>query len=163
MSGGQKSKNEANRGFTLIEIMVVVVVIAILASLIIMAGRAYLERAADGERATDIATITHQLERYYQNNPTATGLTYPPASTSAADMAKIIDDSEAIRAPDGTTSSIVMATSNAAQSPALNVYLYQPLAADNSLCTAAPCTHFKLYYRDEISGTVHVIDSMRQQ
>ena len=150
-------------GFTLVEVILAIAVIGILTGIIVLSGSGYTGRARDAERAADIATITRQLERYYRNNPLTTGSTYPPTSTSAASMASIIDNSDAIHAPGGSANSLVMATTNATQSPSVNTYIYQPLTAAGALCTSTPCRRYKLYYRDERTSSIHTLNSMRQQ
>ena len=60
----RKSKS----GFTLVELLVVVVVIAILATIVIVAYTGIQGRSRDDRRKTDIANITKALELYYQDN-----------------------------------------------------------------------------------------------
>ena len=64
------------RGFTIVELLIVIVVIAILAAISIVAYTGIQQRARDAQRANDIATITKALELYYIDHgrfPTASG------------------------------------------------------------------------------------------
>lgn len=62
----QKTKS----GFTIVELLIVIVVIAILAAISIVAYNGIQQRARDAERAQDIATIQKVLEMYYIDNGT---------------------------------------------------------------------------------------------
>ena len=52
-------------GFTIVELLVVIVVIAILAAITIVAFNGIQQRARDSQRSADIATIAKALEIYY--------------------------------------------------------------------------------------------------
>lgn len=56
------------KGFTITELLVVIVVIAILATLSIVAYNGVQERTRDSRRKQDIATIQEALELYYADN-----------------------------------------------------------------------------------------------
>ena len=63
------------RGFTIVELLIVIVVIAILAAITIVAYNGIQARARDAQRATDMANILKSLEAYKVINdayPTAT-------------------------------------------------------------------------------------------
>jgi general secretion pathway protein G len=56
------------KGFTIVELLIVIVVIAILATISIVAYRGVQARARDSQRKSDIATIAKALELYYIDN-----------------------------------------------------------------------------------------------
>jgi type II secretion system protein G len=62
------------KGFTLLELLIVIVIIGILALLIIPNITSAPKKARDTQRKTDITTIRKGLEEYYVNNNT-----YPAA------------------------------------------------------------------------------------
>jgi len=64
-------------GFTIVELLIVIVVIAILAAITIVAFRGVTTRAVDSGRATDINSIAKALELYYVDNG------YFPASSGS--------------------------------------------------------------------------------
>lgn len=72
-----RSKHNPARGFTIIELLIVIVVIAILAAITIVAYNGIQQRARDSQRKSDVATIQKALELYYLDN----GF-YPPGSCS---------------------------------------------------------------------------------
>lgn len=65
-------------GFTLVELLIVIVVIGILAALVITTFAGVQQRARNSERQTDINAIAGQLEAYY-----ATSGSYPAATDIA--------------------------------------------------------------------------------
>lgn len=150
-------------GFTVAEMAIVIVVIAILAAIVIASTSGDGPRARDAQRTASTTTIAAQLERYYRTQVAATGATYPPTSVGTSGLAAIVNSSDATTAPGQSSNSLVIASSVATQSPTINQYIYQPLTATNALCTAVPCVRFILYYRLEVSNTIITINSMRQQ
>lgn len=150
-------------GFTIVELAVVIIVLAILLSIATISVAGYQEHARDSQRQSDTSSIATELERYYRTNAVATGATYPDSSTTTQAFTAIIDDFDAVTAPDQTTVGVVMATSSGAQLPTISQYIYQPLNMDDTLCSAAPCVRYKIYYRTENTDEVVVVNSMRQQ
>ncbi len=55
-------------GFPLVEIMVVVAIIAVLATIIVVAYQGFGERTRDSQRTTDVAQIKIALDKYYADN-----------------------------------------------------------------------------------------------
>ena len=78
------------RGFTLIELMIVVAIVALLAAIAYPAYQAYVERARRTTATSELLDAAQRLERCYtQNNsyadcPVATGLTADGFYTIAA-------------------------------------------------------------------------------
>lgn len=58
------------RGFTLIEVMITVAIVAILASVAIPQYTAYVTRSRLTDASTGLATMRAQMERYFQDNRT---------------------------------------------------------------------------------------------
>jgi len=156
------SVKELSRGFSIVELLVVIVVLAILLSTVASASYGYMASARDSERANDIDGFSRGIEQYYRTQSVATGATYPSSATIIG-LAETITDKDLIKAPDEASSSLVVATGGGAQTPTDSQYIYQPLKADGSLCAALPCPRYKLYYRLETTGDVIVKNSLRQQ
>lgn len=62
------SPTQARAGFTIVELLIVIVVIAILAAITIVAYNGIQQRGKDSQRKSDIAAITKALELYYIDN-----------------------------------------------------------------------------------------------
>jgi Tfp pilus assembly protein PilE len=152
-----------NSGFTVVELMIMMGIIAILAVMTLDMSSYYLIRSRDSERSADMTIISHKLERYYRINADVHGLSYPPSTTTASEMATIIDDEEATKAPRSDSSGLVVATTSGAQEPTVDQYIYQARNLDGSICDTLPCVRYTLYYRSEITGEVKTIESLRQQ
>jgi len=61
-------KHDRSTGFTLIELMIVIVIIGILASVALPAYQDYVRRSAIQEGLAELADIRIKLEQFYQNN-----------------------------------------------------------------------------------------------
>lgn len=72
-------KNSLKRGFTIIELIVAITIIAILASITLVTYNGAQGRARDSSRRTDIANIVKALELYYEDNGQ-----YPNTGTSGS-------------------------------------------------------------------------------
>lgn len=72
------SKN--NKGFTIVELLIVIVVIAILAAISVVAYNGIQTRARDTQRANDISVLLKGLENYRSINSV-----YPTATPTSGD------------------------------------------------------------------------------
>lgn len=59
-----------NKGFTLIEVMIVVAIVGILASIALPAYNRYVQRGKIQEATTTLADLRVKLEQYFQDNRT---------------------------------------------------------------------------------------------
>lgn len=71
--------NKARAGFTIVELLIVIVVIAILAAISIISYSNIAAKARDSQRMRDIETISKALEMYYADNGK-----YPDGSCGAS-------------------------------------------------------------------------------
>lgn len=62
------SLKQKQQGFTIVELLIVIVVIGILAALVITTFTGIQQRARNTERQTDIKAIHGQVEAYYAQN-----------------------------------------------------------------------------------------------
>lgn len=151
------------QGFTLVEVSIVMVILAILLVITISTGAEYAVSSRDAERMADIRIITDGLERYYRTQPSSAGVTYPSTTLGATAIAQFIGEADAMSAPGAVGLSFIIAASSSDQTPTAQQYIYQPLHIDGTLCTTVPCPRYKLYFRSESPNEITMLNSMRQQ
>lgn len=148
--GNQKMislRKKTDSGFTIVELLIVIVVIGILAALVVVTYNGIQQKARDTERKTDINALHGQLEAYQAQNGS-----YPhrdEVNTAAwrADNMKGLDGA-ALQDPKGDAQTLEAATD-------LDDYGYAPLQDDDSACTTAAgnCTKYTLQATLEAGGT----------
>ena len=131
-------------GFTIVELLIVIVVIGILAALVVTTFSGIQKKARDSERQTDIGALHSQIEAYHaQNGKYPTNANLDDDAFVTANMKGL--DLNALKDPKG-------ASNDLAAAPAANVYSYAELPAgcDN---TATDCTSYTLTATLESGGT----------
>jgi prepilin-type N-terminal cleavage/methylation domain-containing protein len=156
----QNLRRSHSSGFTIVELLIVIVVIGILAGLVITTYNGIQQKARNTERTTDLKTFQSQLEAYNANNgryPTTTDL----GTTSGTNVTWIQAnlkgmDKETLRDPKAAAGSYALSNSGTGTA---NVYTYVPAPAgcDNS---ATDCDSYKLYAVPEGGGSTIQYDSL---
>lgn len=137
-------KNRNQAGFTIVELLIVIIVIGILAALVLNTFQGVQARARDTERRTDINSIATQLEAYYADFGH-----YPDGSAAAtcgdgADSCALSTletrglDSEALNDPNGNALTV---GANPGATTTDYGYFYDVTGAT---CATAQCDSFTL-------------------
>lgn len=176
-------KQRKSHGFTIVELLVVIVVIAILAGLVITSYMGIQQRARDSERQTDMRELATALELFRSDNnfyPKWSG-TMNSLSNAEGALGDYVQDSSIFVAPQSSDSySIVTTTGSggvAIDDLAPNQYYYYPVndlsnpsldpndPRSYSLCPWSAdggCKGFFLAWRSEATNELHIIHSLQK-
>jgi prepilin-type N-terminal cleavage/methylation domain-containing protein len=152
----QKSKS----GFTIVELVVVIVIIAILATITIAAYTGVQGRARDDRRKTDVATIAKAMEIYYDDNgryPAVSG-----ATTTYSTWVSSVDaswNSLSAALTESAIDSIPVDPKNVPSTGAVNTgvtngaknYSYSVYVNAGAYCGSKPGQMYIIFYRLESS------------
>ncbi len=136
------------RGFTIVELLIVIVVIGILAALVITTFTGIQQKARDTERTTDVKAIHGQVEAYYAQNGKYPTLANLNDSTWRGTNMKGLDQ-EALKDPKGSAYTL-------AGSAGANTYSYAVTAADGTTAcdnSTNDCAKYTLTATLEGGGT----------
>lgn len=140
-------KTNRQSGFTIVELLIVIVVIGILAALVITTFTGIQQKARDTERQTDIKALYGQVEAYYAQNGKYPTLTNMNTAAWRSSNVKGLDQ-EALRDPKNTSYGLVGAA-------AANSYSYAVTNSSNTACdnTTSDCVQYTLTATLEGGGT----------
>lgn len=142
------------KGFTIVELLIVIVVIGILALLVVTTYGGIQSKARDTKRTSDIGTIQTQLEAffsqsgYYPSNADMNGAAWLSTNMKSLDTGALAD-------PSNTASKAVALVA------ASKTYAYAPLNAGGTSCEAndTTCASYTLTatYENTVNGSGTVI------
>lgn len=140
-------RKTAQKGFTIVELLIVIVVIGILAALVLNTFTGVQQRARNTQRQTDINALATQLEAYY--NGAGNG-TYPRLDEfdTTAELTALFPgvDAGVIEAPNDSTPPSLQGT--VATAP--DQYGYVALDSGGAACDGTDdCVSFTLSYFEE--------------
>jgi prepilin-type N-terminal cleavage/methylation domain-containing protein len=148
------SLKKRNQGFTIVELLIVIVVIGILALLVITTYSGIQAKARNSERTSDMSALQTQLEAFFQNSGYYPSLADMNSSTWLSANMKSLD-TNALVDPSNATQSKTLVDSG---SPSKQ-YGYQVTKSDGSACsTDTDCAKYTLTATYE--GTVNGADKI---
>lgn len=135
-------------GFTIVELLIVIVVIGILAALVVVTYNGIQQKARDTERKTDLGALYSKLEEYQAENAKYPTLANLNDSTWVDDnMAGL--DVEAMKDPQGTYADDDYMAGAAAD----NIYAYVATPVDCDNGAGGDCVGYTLTATLEGGGT----------
>ena len=127
------------QGFTIVELLIVIVVIGILAALVITTFTGIQQKARDTERTTDIKAIHGQVEAYYAQKGYYPSLTDLNGSAWRSTNMKGLDQ-EALKDPKGSAYTLATATTATAYGYAVANSAGTSCEADSTTCSTYTVT-----------------------
>jgi type II secretion system protein G len=153
-------KTQTQRGFTIVELLIVIVVIGILAAITIVAYNGIQKRASDTRRRSDIEIITKALEMYYIDvgrYPAGSGSTTINASWSTTADASWQNLINALKPYVATLPSDPISTPGVAVTGSSG-YNYAYYANNSTFCGAGAGKMYILVYRLENGAQENFFD-----
>lgn len=150
------------RGFTLVELIVVIAIIGILATITIVGFSRYQADTRDARRVSSVTTITEALEKYYDENgeyPGCAALTGSATSVASQILGGI--NVTNLLAPQATSQS-----DNSIKCETLSISgadFFEYSGDGSTTCsTGSSCLSYTLKYKEESTGVIKEVTSRRQ-
>jgi type IV pilus assembly protein PilA len=159
----KKIQKSENKGFTIVELLIVIVVIGILALLVITTYSGIQAKARNAKRQTDIQSLQTQVEAFYTQNSYYPSRTDLNSSTWRASNNMKSLDTNSLVDPQESTSCLTAGTGGTgnclASAPAAKIYSYVPQdstgSAANCEATDTTCASYTLTatYEGTVNGS----------
>jgi hypothetical protein len=157
--------NRGMGGYTLMEMMVIVVVVSILAGITFVGGERFLSRTRDERQRANVSVLSLKLERYYKyHSDNHIGHEYPSCKDLLKNFKSIIGD-------DSLKEELVKCNRSDWAGGNKGELLYETSNIDNGDCTkpthgvpadivAATCVKYSIIYKERSTGIEKKVDSI---
>jgi prepilin-type N-terminal cleavage/methylation domain-containing protein len=142
------SLKKRNQGFTIVELLIVIVVIGILALLVITTYSGIQAKARNSKRSADVKSLQTQIEAYFSQNGYYPNRTNMNSDTWLDTNMKSLDKKALVDPKNATQSNDFVAA------PAANVYAYAVTDSANASCETDTTTCAKYTLTATYEGTV---------
>ncbi|HVI60836.1 MAG TPA: prepilin-type N-terminal cleavage/methylation domain-containing protein, partial [Candidatus Saccharimonadales bacterium] len=144
-----KKRNLNSKGFTIVELLIVIVVIGILALLVITTYSGIQAKARNSKRQTDLQSVQTQLEAFFSQNGYYPSLSDMNSSTWLGDNMKSLDQNALIDPSNPTQSKTLVGA------PAAKSYSYAVTDSSGNSCASDDTTCAKYTLTATYEGTVN--------
>lgn len=146
------SLKKRDQGFTIVELLIVIVVIGILALLVITTYSGIQQKARNNQRTADLKAVQTQLEAYFSQNGHYPSLENMNSGEWLDDNLKSLDRQALVDPKNPTQSQTLVAT------PAANSYAYAVTESDGETSCEEDSTTCAAYtltatYEGEVNGS----------
>lgn len=143
------SLKKSNKGFTIVELLIVIVVIGILALLVVTTYSGIQQKARNSKRSADVAAIQTQLEAFFQQSGYYPSLTDMNTASWLSTNLKSLDTA-ALKDPSNPNNSTQLVAVAAPKS-----YAYVVTDASGNSCEATDTNCAKYTLTATYEGTVN--------
>ena len=143
------SLKNRKEGFTIVELLIVIVVIGILALLVITTYSGIQQKARNSKRQSDVAAVQTQLEAFYQQGGYYPSLADMNSASWLSSNMKSLDQNALIDPSNPTQSKTLVA------SPTAKSYSYAVTDASGASCEATDTNCAKYTLTATYEGTVN--------
>jgi len=155
------------KGFTLVELIVVIATIGILASVALLGLNRYQGDTRDARRASSVSVIAEALEKYYDQSgeyPSCTDITATAADVTANTL-KGINPAVLVAplAPSGETNSIECIADGGTHLSTSSADFFEYVGDGSAPCITGDvaCLSYTLKYKEEATSSIKSLDSRR--
>ena len=143
------SLKKRNQGFTIVELLIVIVVIGILALLVITTYSGIQAKARNAKRETDMASLQTQLEAFFSQNGYYPSLTDMNTASFLSGQMKSLDQNALIDPSNATQSKTLVAA------PVAKSYAYAVSTSAGASCESDDTTCAEYTLTATFEGTVN--------
>lgn len=153
-----------SKGFTLVELVIVIATIAVLSTIVTIGLTRYQGDVRDARRVSSVTAISEALEKYYDANgeyPSCTAITADSSTVTSSTLVGLEKTTLLSPQPSsGDTNSIECGATSTLTINGTDFYQYD--GDGSAACNgSASCLGYTIKYRDESTGEIKTITSRR--